>query len=86
MSGARQEFRVVIEHELGPTESRVMRDERPIRTEEAARDLARYWSEPHTHAKGWVETRTVTDWQELSVADRERRGGGLEAEYGEGER
>jgi hypothetical protein len=73
-----REFRVVIERELGPTESRVMRDEQTIRSEEAARELARYWR-AHSglrSAKGWVETRTVTDWQELSAADTERRKGG----------
>lgn len=64
------EYRVVIERPMGPRESRVMREERPVASDEAQR-LARYWNEHsgriHNGTRGWVEKRTVTLWEDFSA-------------------
>lgn len=79
MSAQRQQFRLVVEEFVEEGESRVLRTETMIESEEAARVLASWWlARPARFAaiaKGWIETRTVTDWQEIHQADRERRGG-----------
>ena len=69
---ARREFRVISEVPLGHGDSRVNRTETRIESEEAARELASWWLARPENV--WVETREVTDWQEIYEADRERRG------------
>jgi hypothetical protein len=61
-----EQYRVVIERPLGPRESRVCREERIIKAEDASR-LAAYWREHsgRSGVRGWVERRTVSLWEDF---------------------
>lgn len=65
------EYRLVIERPLGPRESRVYREERPIAGEGEARKLAAYWAEHsgrvHGGTRGWIERRTTTLWEDWTM-------------------
>ena len=59
------EYRLIIERNLGPTESRVMREERSLRHRDDALRLSGYW-EAHSGRngmRGWIEQREVGLWE-----------------------
>lgn len=62
-----KEFRLIVERTI-PGDSRVMRDELPLKCEEDARRLAAYWKDLSGRSSGhngWVEVRELTLWENL---------------------